>query len=48
MVGRSYDPTRWGYTADRTPRGRINKTGRTGRRPNHHYTTSAFNVLDTA
>jgi hypothetical protein len=36
IVGRSYDPTGWAYTADRTPCGRIDKIGHTGRRPNHH------------
>jgi hypothetical protein len=44
-AGRSCDPIGWGYAVDRMPRGGINKTGRAGHRPHHHYTASAFNAL---
>jgi hypothetical protein len=47
-VGRSYNQTRWGYASDRTQRGRIDKIGCARRHQHYHYTTSAFNALDTA
>jgi hypothetical protein len=45
-AGKSYDLIGQGYVVDHTPHGKIDKTGRAGRRLHHHYTTSAFNSLE--